>query len=94
MADITLPDTSTYVFDVDKEIDKMTVRFLLNILNEREKELLILWYWYGYTTQEIADYISDEYPPKNKKSGITAMAIRIRIRQIHKKLQKHAKIRT
>ena len=89
-----LPELSHFIFDVDQEIDKITARSLLDILEDREREVLVLWMWYGYTTQEIADYVSKKYPSKGKKTGITAMAIRTRIRQTIKKLQKHVNIRT
>lgn len=94
MNDTNLPELSHFVFDIDHEIDKITARSLLDTLDEKEREVLVLWMWYGYTTQEIADYVSKKYPSKGKKTGITAMAIRTRIRQTIKKLQKHVKIRT
>jgi len=94
MNNLDLPELPPFIFDEEQEIDKITARSLLDRLDKREKELIIMWMWYGYTTQEIADYVSITYPSKNKKKSITAMAIRTRIRQIIKKLQKHVNIRT
>lgn len=81
----------TLIFELDghenKALDKITVSQLLDTLNNKDKETIIMWI-NGSTLEEIAKHISIKYDNRSVDNPLSAMAMGSRIKKILKKLRK------